>query len=117
MSTPTDTITIENVVAATELGQEIDLNVLGSDLAGTDYDPDHFPRLVYRLQEPKVTTLIFRSGRIVCTGAQSGADRGGAELDSPDLWRPCWACPVTFDGSPPSRTEQAMRFPRVVAEV
>jgi transcription initiation factor TFIID TATA-box-binding protein len=75
MSALTATISIENVVAATELEQELDLDALGSDLdAEADYDPDHFPGLIYRLQDPQVTILMFRSGQIVCTGAQSEAD-------------------------------------------
>jgi transcription initiation factor TFIID TATA-box-binding protein len=41
------------------------------DLEGADYDPEQFPGLVYRTQDPKSAALIFRSGKIVCTGAQS----------------------------------------------
>jgi transcription initiation factor TFIID TATA-box-binding protein len=74
MSARTETIAIENVVAATALEQELDLDALGADLEGSDYDPDHFSGVVYRLQDPSVTTLLFRSGQIVCTGARSEAD-------------------------------------------
>ncbi len=41
------------------------------DLEGADYDPEQFPGLVYRTQDPKSAALIFRSGKIVCTGAKS----------------------------------------------
>jgi TATA-box binding protein (TBP), component of TFIID and TFIIIB len=44
------------------------------DLEGADYDPEQFPGLVYRTQEPKSAALIFRSGKIVCTGAKSTDD-------------------------------------------
>ena len=71
MADPKDTITIENVVASTGIGQELDLQSVAMDLEGADYDPEQFPGLVYRTTEPKSAALIFRSGKIVCTGANS----------------------------------------------
>jgi len=73
MSDTKDTISIENVVASTGIGQELDLQSVAMDLDGADYDPEQFPGLVYRTQEPKSAALIFRSGKIVCTGANSTA--------------------------------------------
>jgi len=74
MSDPKDSIEIQNVVASTGIGQELDLQSVAMDLEGADYDPDQFPGLVYRTQRPKAAALIFRSGKIVCTGAKSVAD-------------------------------------------
>jgi len=71
MSNPADSIEIQNVVASTGIGQELDLEALAEDLPGADFNPDNFPGLVYRTQEPKAAALIFRSGKIVCTGAKS----------------------------------------------
>jgi len=71
MPDPKDTINIENVVASTGIGQELDLQSVAMDLEGADYDPEQFPGLVYRTTEPKSAALIFRSGKIVCTGAKS----------------------------------------------
>ncbi len=71
MTDPKDTINIENVVASTGIGQELDLQSVAMDLEGADYDPEQFPGLVYRTQDPKSAALIFRSGKIVCTGAKS----------------------------------------------
>jgi len=68
------TIKIENVVASTAIGQEIDLISVTQALEGADYDPEQFPGLVYRTKDPKTAALIFRSGKIVCTGAKSIAD-------------------------------------------
>ena len=62
---------IENVVASTSLGQELDLNAIEDALEGAEYNPQQFPGLVYRLKEPKTATLLFRSGKVVCTGAKS----------------------------------------------
>lgn len=74
MADPQETTEIENVVASTGIGQELDLESVAMDLAGADYDPEQFPGLVYRTRDPKAAALIFRSGKIVCTGAQSIAD-------------------------------------------
>ncbi|MFC1787041.1 TATA-box-binding protein [Halobacteriota archaeon] len=64
-------IKIENVVASTAIGVEIDLVEISQVLEGADYDPEQFPGLVYRTKDPKAAALIFRSGKIVCTGAKS----------------------------------------------
>jgi transcription initiation factor TFIID TATA-box-binding protein len=74
MSVAAESIEVENVVASTDIGQELALETLADDLRTTKYDPDHFPGLVYRRQNPKAAALIFRSGKIVCTGAKSVAD-------------------------------------------
>ncbi|WP_416841319.1 TATA-box-binding protein [Haloferax sp. DFSO52] len=66
-----ESIEIQNVVASTEIGLELDLERLSLDWEGTDYDPDNFPGLVYRTSNPKSACLVFRSGKIVCTGADS----------------------------------------------
>src|SRR5208337_4827516 len=64
-------INIENVVATGNLHQNIDLNSIVRVFPGVEYRPEQFPGLVYRLQKPKTTTLIFGSGKMVCTGAKS----------------------------------------------
>jgi transcription initiation factor TFIID TATA-box-binding protein len=71
MSVASESVQIENVVASSDIGQELDLETLANDLVASDYNPDNFPGLVYRMQEPKAAALIFRSGKIVCTGANS----------------------------------------------
>ena len=67
----TETLAVENVVASTSIAQELNLERLAADLDDVQYDPAHFPGLIYRLQDPKATSLIFRTGKIVCTGAES----------------------------------------------
>ena len=64
-------INIENVVATGALHQNIDLNSIVRVFPGVEYRPEQFPGLVYRLKKPKATTLIFSSGKMVCTGAKS----------------------------------------------
>ena len=74
MSVTAESIQVENVVASSDIGQELDLETLSEDLGATDYDPDNFPGLVYRMHDPKAAALIFRSGKVVCTGAKSVDD-------------------------------------------
>jgi transcription initiation factor TFIID TATA-box-binding protein len=64
-------IKIENVVASTSLGTELDLQAIVLALDGAEYDPEQFPGLIYRLKDPKTATLLFRSGKAVCTGGKS----------------------------------------------
>jgi transcription initiation factor TFIID TATA-box-binding protein len=64
-------ISVENVVATTSIGRELNLNSLALDLDGVDYDPEQFPGVIYRTNDPEAAALIFRSGKIVCTGADS----------------------------------------------
>ncbi|MFB6076365.1 MAG: TATA-box-binding protein [Candidatus Aenigmatarchaeota archaeon] len=64
-------IKVENVVASASLNVKVPLNQLVAQLPGTEYEPEQFPGLVYRMQDPKAAALIFSSGKIVCTGATS----------------------------------------------
>jgi len=72
--TATDSISVENVVTSTSVGAELDLDTLNEDLPQSDYNREQFPGLIYRSRNPKATSLIFRSGKIVCTGAKSLED-------------------------------------------
>jgi transcription initiation factor TFIID TATA-box-binding protein len=64
-------ITIQNVVASATLNQRVDLNAVVKGYPGVEYYPKQFPGLVFRLKRPKTATLIFNSGKMVCTGAKS----------------------------------------------
>jgi len=64
-------VNIENVVASATLKQRVDLNAVVKGYPGVEYRPEQFPGLVFRLKRPKTATLIFNSGKMVCTGAKS----------------------------------------------
>ncbi|MCK4714340.1 MAG: TATA-box-binding protein [Candidatus Aenigmarchaeota archaeon] len=64
-------IKVENVVAFASLGKDISLKTLIEKLENVEYDPERFPGVVYRIKDPRAATLIFSSGKIVCTGARS----------------------------------------------
>ena len=64
-------VSIENVVASATVFQKMDLNKITKLFPDVEYHPDQFPGLVFRLKSPKTATLIFTSGKMVCTGAKS----------------------------------------------
>ena len=64
-------VSIENVVASATVDQKIDLVDITKKFPDTEYHPDQFPGLVFRIKSPKTATLIFRTGKMVCTGAKS----------------------------------------------
>jgi len=73
-------IHIQNVVAAAALNQKVDLNAVVKSYPGVEYRPEQFPGLVFRLKRPKTATLIFSSGKMVCTGARSEGEARGAVM-------------------------------------
>ena len=64
-------ISVENVVATATLGQKLDLMAIMKVFRNVEYRPKKFPGLVFRLKRPKTATLIFSTGKMVCTGAKS----------------------------------------------
>ncbi len=68
---PEPKIEIQNVVASVTLNQKLDLQAIQNAFPQVDYKPAQFPGLVFRLEKPRTATLIFSSGKMVCTGAKS----------------------------------------------
>jgi transcription initiation factor TFIID TATA-box-binding protein len=64
-------ITVVNVVGTAQLSRKLDLNQIALSLDGAEYEPEQFPGLIYRIEQPKSAFLIFKSGKAVCTGTRS----------------------------------------------
>ncbi len=64
-------INVQNIVASGSVGMDLNLNVLAMKLENTEYEPEQFPGLVYKLPQAKATFLLFSNGKIVCTGTKS----------------------------------------------
>jgi len=64
-------ITVQNIVASGDVGLALNLNKLAIQLENTEYEPEQFPGLVYKLAGTKATFLLFGNGKIVCTGTRS----------------------------------------------
>ncbi len=65
---------IENIVATVSLDQTLDLDYIDKTLPNVEYNPDQFPGLILRLDQPRVTALVFKSGKMVVTGVKSTAE-------------------------------------------
>lgn len=64
---------VVNVVGGGRLGQEVDLRSVDKDVNNveTEYDPERYPALIFRLEEPKATIMLFTSGKYSLAGARS----------------------------------------------
>jgi len=67
-------IKIQNIVASGTVGMDLNLNTLAMKLDNTEYEPEQFPGLVYKLPQAKATFLLFSNGKVVCTGTKSEAE-------------------------------------------
>ena len=67
-------VNIQNIVASTIFAEKLDLDIIAQSIEETEYEPEQFPVLVYRLNQPKTATLLFRSGKANCTGAKNIED-------------------------------------------
>ena len=67
-------IQIENIVASAQIPARLDLDKIAFELENSEYEPDQFPGLVYRMKEPKTALLLFGSGKIICTGIRKIED-------------------------------------------
>ena len=65
-------LTIQNLVGAGELSFELNLNKLAMKLQNTEYEPEQFPGLVYKIEHPyHASFLLFSNGKLVCTGTKN----------------------------------------------
>ena len=74
-------IRIQNVVATAAFNHPVDLDAVVKAFPHVEYRPEVFPGLAFRLKKPKTCTLIFNSGRMVCTGAKSEKEARRAILN------------------------------------
>jgi transcription initiation factor TFIID TATA-box-binding protein len=66
---------IENIVASTDIRYPVRLEGLAYEhRVSCSYEPELFPGLVYRLLDPKISLLIFVSGKVVITGGKNRED-------------------------------------------
>ena len=65
---------IENIVASANLNAELDLYAIAHDLDNVEYEPEQFPGAILKLKKPKTSLLLFKNGKMICTGAKSEAD-------------------------------------------
>lgn len=66
-------IDIQNMVVSANLSRDLDLARIASSLPEAEYEPEQFPGVIMRLDDPKTTVLLFRSGKLICVGAKGHA--------------------------------------------
>ncbi|WP_292370617.1 TATA-box-binding protein [Methanoregula sp. UBA64] len=69
-------VVITNMVCSYDLARYINLNkvVVTLNLENTEYEPEQFPGLVFRIKDPKIVVLIFSSGKLILTGGKNLED-------------------------------------------
>jgi len=69
-------VAITNIVCSYDMGKYINLNkvVITLNLENIEYEPEQFPGLVYRIENPKIVALLFSSEKIILTGGKNMED-------------------------------------------
>ena len=70
---------IANVVANSFVDDTLNLNIIKKSLENCEYEPEQYFALIYRLNYPKLSILVNRSGKIIFTGAKSVKDIEAAQ--------------------------------------
>ncbi|HVC58288.1 MAG TPA: hypothetical protein VND15_02330 [Candidatus Acidoferrales bacterium] len=79
------TYRVENMVAKAELDVDLDLYGLAKLSHDIDYEPEQFPGAIYKVHDPKAALLLFKNGKIICTGARTSNDIKKAVQQAVDL--------------------------------
>ncbi|KAH8352241.1 TBP-related factor [Drosophila takahashii] len=64
-------IRLQNIVATFSVNCELDLKSINSRTRNSEYSPKRFRGVIMRMHSPRCTALIFRTGKIICTGARN----------------------------------------------
>lgn len=62
---------VVNLVATAALNENLDLFKTAMEFDNVEYEPEQFPGAILRLQEPKITLLLFKNGKLICAGAKT----------------------------------------------
>ncbi|MEK6970126.1 MAG: hypothetical protein AABW68_00325 [archaeon] len=62
---------VVNLVATGNLHQNLDLFATAMQLDNVEYEPEQFPGAILRLDDPKLTMLLFKNGKVICAGAKN----------------------------------------------
>ena len=67
-------IAIQNIVVSADLHAVIDLYALSKEVKAVDYEPEQFPGAIFRIAEPKAVIILFKNGKMICTGTSTEAN-------------------------------------------
>jgi transcription initiation factor TFIID TATA-box-binding protein len=80
---------IENIVASANLAVELDLYGIAREVDNVEYEPEQFPGAILKLKEPKTSLLLFKNGKLICTGAKSEGEVERAINKAYELIKEC----------------------------
>ncbi|HNX17379.1 MAG TPA: TATA-box-binding protein [Methanoregula sp.] len=66
-----ESLKIENIVASGAIAESIDLVALSEKVKNCELNKKRFPGAVYHIEDPKIASLLFSSGKIVMTGLRN----------------------------------------------
>lgn len=67
-------INIQNIVVSADLHATIDLYALSKNVKEVDYEPEQFPGAIFRIKEPAAVIILFKNGKLICTGSNTESD-------------------------------------------
>ncbi len=67
-------IKIQNIVISSDLHATVDLYALSKSVKEVDYEPEQFPGAIFRIKEPKAVIILFKNGKLICTGSNNEAN-------------------------------------------
>jgi transcription initiation factor TFIID TATA-box-binding protein len=79
---------IENIVASAALEVELDLYAIAMEVDEVEYEPEQFPGAILKLRNPKASLLLFKNGKIICTGGKSEKEVGNAIMRAINILNP-----------------------------
>ena len=71
---PSPAIKIQNIVVSADLHAVIDLYALSKEVKAVDYEPEQFPGAIFKIAEPKAVIILFKNGKMICTGTNTEAN-------------------------------------------
>jgi hypothetical protein len=78
-------IKIVNMVASANFNVELDLFALAREVDSIEYEPEQFPGAILKLPKPRASLLLFKNGKVICTGARSEKDVERALLQTTEI--------------------------------
>ncbi|MFH1780067.1 MAG: hypothetical protein ABH803_02895 [Candidatus Micrarchaeota archaeon] len=78
---------VENIVASANLKVELDLFNIAMEIDNVEYEPEQFPGAIMRLKDIGTTLLLFKNGKVICSGAKSEAQIGRSIKRAVELLR------------------------------
>jgi transcription initiation factor TFIID TATA-box-binding protein len=67
-------IKVQNIVVSADLHATIDLYSLSKNVKEVDYEPEQFPGAIFAVKEPKAKIILFKNGKLICTGTNTEAN-------------------------------------------